>query len=405
VSTATFAYKVRDRSGSLIEGVLEGPNEQLVIDKLKEMGYTPVSVTLKTRSKLSSDLSIGSGKVDLKAVVVFTRQLATMLGSGLTILRALAILGAQTESKALAAVIVEMKADIERGLSLSQAIGRHPKVFPPVYLSMIRAGETGGVLDAVMVRLADTMEKQLELRGKIKSAMSYPVAVFFLVIIIVTAMLIFVVPMFEGMYENLGGKLPAPTRFLIALSDLLKKTFWIIGLGGVVGVYGFRRWKTTPSGRLRFDRTMLRVPVFGSLIHRTAIARFTRTLSSLMRSGVPIMEALDIVGETSGNAVVSEAVLAAKDRVRMGDSVSASLVGQEVFPPMVVQMMAVGEETGALDHMLEKIADFYDREVEATVDALTSLIEPLLMVFMGATVGGMVVALYLPMFQIINLVK
>ncbi len=401
----TFAYKVRDRSGSMIEGTLDGANEQLVIAKLREMGYVPVSVTARKRSVM--ELSVGGRgkKVALKDVVIFTRQLATMVNAGLTILRSLTILTEQTQSKALADVAREMTADIERGLSLSQAVARHPKVFPPVYLSMVRAGESGGALDTIMLRMADTLEKQLELKGKIKSAMSYPIAVSGIVVVIVSAMLMFVVPMFKKMYDDLGGTLPVPTRILVGISGMVTGYWWLLGLIGFGATFALRRWKATPAGRLRFDGFMLRMPVFGQLIHKTAVARFTRTFGSLIRSGVPIMESMDIVSETSGNAVMGAAVVNAKERVRVGEPVSAALGAYPVFPPMVVQMMAVGEETGVLDEMLEKIADFYDREVSATVDSLTSLIEPLLMVFMGVSVGGMVVSLYMPMFQIINLVK
>ena len=405
MSTTTYDYKVRDKSGRLIEGRLEAEDQQLVVAKLREMGYVPLSISASARSRLSMEIKLKREKVGLKDVAVFSRQLATMINSGLTILRALAILGEQTESTALAAIIIQLKTDIERGLSLSQAVARHPDVFPPVYLSMIRAGESGGVLDDVMMRLATTLEKQLELRGKIKSAMSYPIAVAGIVVIIVTAMLLFVVPMFEGMYRDLHGTLPLPTRVLIEASGLLTKVWWLLAILVVAGLFVFRRWVATPSGRLIFDHFKLRLPVFGLLMHKTSLARFTRTFASLTRSGVPIMESFDIVGQTSGNAVVSAAVADARDRIRLGESVASSLSGHDVFPAMVVQMIAVGEETGAMDEMLEKIADFYDREVEATVDSLTSLIEPLLMVFMGLSVGGMVVALYMPMFQIINLVK
>jgi type IV pilus assembly protein PilC len=270
---------------------------------------------------------------------------------------------------------------------------------------MVKSGETGGVLDDVMVRLATTLEKQMELRGKIKSAMTYPIAVAAIVVIICTAMLLFVVPMFEGMYRDLHGTLPLPTRVLIGVSDILTKVWWLVGLLGIGGALLFRRWVATPAGRLTFDRFKLRLPVFGPLIAKTSLARFSRTLASLMRSGVPIIESFDIVGQTSVSAVVEKAVFEARERVRLGESVSGALTGHDVFPPMVVQMIAVGEETGAIDELLEKIADFYDREVESTVSALTSLIEPLLMVFMGLAVGGMVIALYMPMFQVINLVK
>ena len=405
MATTTYAYKVRDRSGQLIEGQLEAQSEQLVVTKLREMGFVPVSVSAKTRSMLSTDVKVGRDKVGLKDIAVFSRQLATMMASGLSILRALAILAEQTESKALANVIGVMKADIERGLSLSEAIARHPRVFPAIYLSMIRSGESGGVLDEVLNRLATTLEKQLELRGKIKSAMSYPIAVAGIVVVIVTAMLMFVVPMFESMYNDLNGTLPLPTRILIGTSGVLTKVWWVVAAVIAVGFVFFRRWVASPSGRLAFDRFKLRLPVFGPLMHKTALARFSRTLASLMRSGVPIMEAFDIVGETAGNAVVGAAVADARERVRHGESVAGALSAHPVFPPMAVQMIAVGEESGAIDDLLERVADFYDQEVEATVGSLTSLIEPLLMVFMGVAVGGMVIALYMPMFKVIDLIK
>jgi type IV pilus assembly protein PilC len=403
--STTYAYKVRDRSGALLEGNLEADDERLVVDKLREMGYVPVSISARKASKLSLDINIGGGKASLKDVAIFSRQLATMINSGLTILRALAILAEQAPSKAVASTVATMREDIEHGLSLSQAVAKHPKVFPSVYLSMIRAGESGGSLDEVLLRLATTLEKQLELRGKIRSALAYPIAVGCLVVLIVSGMLIFVVPMFKGMDQNLGGTLPLPTRILVGISGVITKIWWLIGLVGVGGYFGFRRWAGTPEGRLTIDRFKLKAPVFGPLVHKSAIARFTRTFASLMRTGVPIMEALDIVSGTSGNAVVGAAVDEAKSKVRVGEPVSTALANGPVFPAMVTQMMAVGEETGALDEMLEKIADFYDREVSATVDALTSLLEPLLMVFMGASVGGMIIALYMPMFNIIKLVN
>jgi len=401
---ATYVYKVRDKAGRLVEGSLEAQSEQLVVSRLREMGYVPLSVARKARSPWTIDISLGQ-KSNLKDLVVFSRQLATMIDSGLSILRALSILAEQTESKSLAKIIGDMKVDIEQGLSFSQAVARQPKTFPPLYLAMVRAGEVGGVLDETMTRLAATLEKQLELRAKVKSAMTYPIVVAAIVVLIVTGMLLFVVPMFEGMYKDLGGKLPLPTQILINASQLMLHIWWLVAIVMVGGTVAFRRWIAKPEGRLRWDQFKLRVPIFGPLMAKSALARFARTLAALIRSGVPIMESLDIVGDTTGNAVISRALVAARERIRLGESVSTALTNDDVFPPMVVQMIAVGEETGALDHLLEKIADFYDAEVQATVDSLTSLIEPALMVFMGVSVGGMVIALYLPMFQLINLVK
>ena len=403
--TTTYAYKVRDKVGAIHKGSIEGHSEQLVVAKLRELGYVPVSVTAHGKSKLSADIGGGGGKIELRSVVIFSRQLATMVGAGLTLIRALGILADQTESKPLAAIISTMRGDIERGLSFSQAVSKHPKVFPNVYIAMVRSGEVGGMLDDVLLQLATMLEKQLELRRRVKSAMSYPMAVGGIILVIVSAMLIFIVPMFESMYNDLGGTLPLPTQMLISLSGFITSMWWLIALITVVTVIGLRRWKATPPGRMAFDRLKLRLPIAGVIVQKTALARFCQTLAALTRSGVSIMEALDIVADTAGNAVVAAAVMDARERVRVGESVSAALEGHPVFPAMVVQMMAVGEETGALDGMLDKIGEFYDSEVSATVDALTSLIEPLLMVVMGVTVGGMVVSLYMPMFKIINLVK
>ena len=405
--STTFAYRVRDKAGALHKGSIEGQSEQLVVAKLRELGYVPVSVTEVGKSKLTADVSVrrGGGKISLHAIVVFSRQLATMVSAGLTLIRALSILAEQTDCKPLAAVIDTMRGDIERGLSLSQAIAKHPKVFPGVYIAMVRSGETGGMLDMVLLQLATMLEKQLELRRKVKSAMSYPIAVGVIIVLVVSAMLLFIVPMFESMYADLGGTLPLPTRMLIGISDFLSRAWWVLALAGVGGVLWFKRWKMTPKGRLTFDRFKLRLPIAGEIARKTAIARFCQTLAALVRSGVTIMEALDIVADTAGNAVIAAAITEGRKRVGVGESVSTALMNASVFPPMVLQMMAVGEETGGIDEMLDKVGEFYDSEVSAMVDSLTSLIEPLLMVVMGATVGGMVVALYLPMFKIINLVK
>jgi len=343
--------------------------------------------------------------VKLKDVAVFSRQFATMINSGLSLLRALSILAEQTESKVLAAIANEVRLDVEKGSSLSAALAKHPKAFSRLYVAMVRAGEIGGVLDTVLVRLADTIEKQVELRRKVKSAMTYPAVVAFLVFAIVTAMLLFIIPMFQDLYSELGGTLPAPTQLLLNVSAFSRKFWWLIFAVEGGAVFAFRRWINSEDGRKRWDALKLRMPIFGPLVRKTALARFSRTLSALVRSGVPILESLDIVAETAGNHVVAEAVRDTQQAVKGGDPLARRLEEHPVFPPMVVQMMSVGEETGALDEMLDKIADFYDQEVEAAVDALTSLIEPLLIVVMGAAVGSMVIALYMPMFNIIKLIK
>jgi type IV pilus assembly protein PilC len=403
----TFQYKVRDRAGRTVQGELEAENETLVAGKLRSMGYTPISIEKRGSQGVFTEVKIPglTDRVKLKDVAVFSRQFATMINSGLALLRALAILAEQTENKELARIIGEVRIDVEKGSSLSAALSRHPKAFSRLYVSMVRSGEAGGTLDSVLLRLADTIEKQVELRRKIKSAMTYPIVVFVLVIMIATAMLVFIVPTFKNMYKDLGGTLPAPTRFLIAVSDAARTMFPFIIVGLILGAWGFRRWIKSDSGRARWDTVKLRFPVFGPLVRKTALSRFSRTLAALTRSGVPILESLDIVSITSGNHVVSVAIEDVQRAVKGGDSLARPLENHEVFPPMVVQMMAVGEETGALDEMLDKIADFYDQEISATVDALTSLIEPLLIIMMGIIVGGMIIALYLPMFNIIKLIK
>lgn len=403
----TFEYKVRDREGRVIQGSLDAENHDLVVNKLRQMGYTPINVERQEVSALKKELKIpGLGsRVGLKDVAVFSRQFATMINSGLTLLRAMNILAEQTENPALAKILTQVRLDIERGSSLSQALARHPKAFNRLYIAMVRAGEIGGMLDSVLLQLASTIEKQVELRRKIISAMTYPVAVLGLVLLIVTAMLIFVVPTFESLYADLDSPLPGPTKLLLAVSSFMTTFAPVIILAEVGMVVLFKRWIASEKGRAIWDSFKLKVPVFGKLVRKTALTRFARTLSSLLRAGVPILEALEITSETVGNAVVAKAVREVQVAVRQGEPMARPLAQHAVFPPMVVQMLAVGEETGAVDTMLDKVADFYDQEIEALVDALTSLLEPLLIVVLGGVVGGMVIALYMPMFNIINIIQ
>jgi type IV pilus assembly protein PilC len=400
----SFTYKVRDRQGKVLTGTLEAETVTLVAGKLRQMGYVPVSIESNEKKSLARDIKIPglSGRVKLKDVAIFSRQFATMISSGLTLLRALAILSDQATNKELARIVGEVRKDVERGIALSAAMAKHPKAFGRLYVAMVRSGEMGGSLDTVLTRLADTIEKQVELRRKVKSAMAYPIAVGAIVILIMIAMLIFVVPMFKEMFSQLDSKLPAPTLVLLTVSNVFKKFFPLVILGTGFGIWSLRKWANTPLGRRRLDVLKLKAPVFGTLAHKTVLARFARSLAALVRAGVPILDALEIVSETAGNTVVSDAVVHVQAAVKSGESLARPLESHPVFPPMVTQMIAVGEETGALDELLEKIADFYEAEVEATVDALTSLLEPLLIVVMGVCVGGMVVALYMPMFSIIG---
>jgi type IV pilus assembly protein PilC len=406
-TATTYAYKVRDKEGRLLQGALEADSTTLVANKLRSMGYVPVTIERQETSTLQKELKIPgiSDRVSQKDIAVFCRQFATMIDSGLSLIRALHILGEQTESKVLSGIIDEVRTDVEKGASLSQALGRHPKAFSRLFVAMVKAGETGGVLDQVLLQLADIIEKQVELKRKISSAMTYPVAVLCLVLAIVAAMLVFVVPQFRTMYSDLGGTLPLMTRGLLAVSAFTVKFSPLLVLAAIGAALLFRRWIGTEPGRARWDAFKLRVPIFGKLTHKTSMTRFARTLAVLLRSGVPILESLEITSETVNNHVVSVAVKDVQEAVKRGETIHQPLSRHDVFPPMVTQMLAVGEETGNVDVMLEKVADFYDQEVEATVNALTSLLEPLLIVVLGGAVGSMVISLYLPMFKIIELVK
>jgi type IV pilus assembly protein PilC len=328
-----------------------------------------------------------------------------MVNAGLPILRALAILSEQTESKELQKVLLATRLDIEQGASLSGAMARYPKAFNDLFIAMVKAGETGGVLDTVLLNLADMIENEVELRRKIKSAMTYPVVVVCLVVLIMSAMLLFVVPQFQTIYASLGSELPLPTRLLLSASKIMRTYWWLLIGASIGGSMALRRYKKTPAGRLQVDRVKLRAPVFGPLFQKVALARMASTFGMLLKAGVPILQALDIVKDTVNNKVISGALEEVKVSVREGDSIARPLAKHGVFPPMVVQMIAVGEETGGVDTMLEKVSEFYNSEVEATVEALTSLIEPLLIAFIGGAVGAAVIALYMPMFNIINVIK
>jgi type IV pilus assembly protein PilC len=400
----TFQYKVRDKAGNTVTGTLVADSELLVLQRLRELGYTPLEVG-KEKKGLNIEINLKRAKVKLKDLAVFSRQFATMINSGLPILRALAILSEQTPNKLLAETLTQCRNDVEQGASLSGAMQKHPKVFNDLYISMVKSGEMGGSLDSTLLKLAAMLEREVHLRGKIKSAMTYPVAVVGLVVLIMAAMLLFVVPQFKGIYEQLGGSLPLPTRVLISLSDAMK-SYWYITVGMFfLARFLLRRYKATENGRTQIDRLKLRVPVFGPLFHKTALSRFSSTLSMLLSAGVPILQALDIVSDTVNNKIVSKAVVDVQSSVREGESIAKPLSKHAIFPPMVVQMIAVGEETGQVDTMLTKVAQFYDQEVEASVDALTSLIEPLLIAIIGGFVGAAVIALYMPMFNIIKLIQ
>jgi type IV pilus assembly protein PilC len=401
----TFNYSVRDKTGKIVKGKLEGDNREAVSSKLRQMGYIILELDQQGGLAALNQIKIGTG-VKPKDVSIFARQFATMINAGLSLTKCLAILSQQTESAGLRDVINQVAKDVEAGQSLSDSMSKHPKVFPPIFINMVRAGETGGVLDEVLVRVADHFESELALKAKIKSAMTYPIAMGFLVLVILAAMMIFVVPVFEEMFSSMGGELPAMTQFLVDASDFLVSWRGVVSVVVVVALYfTFRFWSHTTSGKFIWDGAKLRMPIFGSMVRKMALARFTRTFGTLVSAGVPILSALDIVADTAGNEVVRRAVNRTRSAIKEGETIAKPLGESNVFPSMLVQMIAVGEETGALDAMLNKIADFYDEEVSVAVDGLTSLIEPLMMATLGLVVGAMVVALYLPMFNVITLVE
>jgi type IV pilus assembly protein PilC len=408
MATTTFDYKVRDRNGRLVSGQLDGDNLALVAAKLRDMGFAPVEIKPVKGMNLKAEINIPglSDRVKLKEVALMSRQLATMVSAGLTLVRALSVLSDQIESKPLREAMMQVRSDVEQGTLLSAALEKLPKIFPPLYISMVKAGEVGGSLDLVLLKLSTTLEKQVELRSKVRSAMAYPAIVMCLVVIIVTALMIFVVPIFSKLFASLGAKLPLPTRIVIGISNIVASVYLLVVIAAVVLIIvAFRRWIASPSGRAAWDRFKLKPPIFGPLVHKVALTRFTSTLASLLTAGVPIIESLDIVAANSGNQLVADAVRGAQDGVRQGQSLSSTLAQYEVMPIMVTQMIETGEESGALDEMLDKVAEFYDNEVNSTIQSLTSVLEPLLIVTMGCAIGFIVISMYLPMFDIYGIIQ
>jgi type IV pilus assembly protein PilC len=404
MATTTFKYSVRDKTGKIVNGRLEGESRDAVATKLRQMGYIILELDQDRLAQLNK-IQFGTS-VKTKDITIFSRQFATMINAGLSLTKCLSILGSQSESRELREIITQLGRDVEAGQSLSEAMSKHPKVFPPLFINMVRAGETGGVLDEVLLRVADHFESEAQLKGRVKSAMTYPVSMGALVLLVLIAMMIFVVPTFQKMFADMGGELPLPTQVLVAISEGARSWPGLVAVVVVAaGIFAFRWWINTESGRLIWDGAKLRMPIIGPLTRKSALARFTRTFGTLVSAGVPILSALDIVADTSGNEVVSRAVKKVRAAIKEGETIAKPLGESPVFPSMVVQMIAVGEETGALDAMLNKIADFYEEEVSAAVDALTSIIEPIMMATLGVIVGGIIIALYMPMFQVITLVK
>ena len=401
--TKTFDYEIVDAAGKRGKGTIEALNETAAAQALRQQGAVPLAITEQSAIGLRKELSIPglTGRTTLKDLSVFSRQFATLSNSGMSLLRSLAVLEDQAAKPGLRRAVGEVRTDIEGGLSLSAAMGKHDRIFPTLMVAMIRAGEAGGFLDDALERIATNFEKDAALRAKIKSALTYPVIVLMFSVLMIIGVLIFIVPIFQKMFAQLGGKLPLPTQIIVTASHTL---FWsgpltAIVVGGALAAFkqGLRR---SPALRLRFDRLKLKLPVFGQLFTKIAISRFSRNLGTLLGVGVPVLQALDVVGATTGNAVIAEAMSDLQASVRDGRPMSAPLHKHSVFPRMVTQMIEVGEESGQISQMLDKVADFYDREVDTAAESLTASIEPIMVVFMGAIVGSMVVCLYLPMFTI-----
>lgn len=402
---ATFAYKVRDRRGKVFTGNMDGENREVVASRLQEMDYFITSVSEKKKNLLFSNQTTLFQNIKLRDLTIFYRQFSTMVNAGLTLVNSLDILIEQVENKVLSDIIKIVKSDIEAGFTLSNAMAKHPQVFSELYISMVRAGEIGGVLDEILKKIADLMEKEFAIKQKIKSAMAYPSFVIGAAALMTIFMLTFILPQFVGVFAQFGGELPALTQFFVTLTYLFNKYWYIffMGIGGLIFV--FLAYIKTTNGKFNFDKFKLSAPVFGEINRKGAIARFTRIFGTLIKSGVPILEALSVSSNAIGNLVISKAVLDAKTKIKEGQSISGPLASSGVFPPMVTQMIMVGEESGELEEMLVNVANFYDQEVDRTVEKLTAIIEPLMMVFIGLTIGTMIIAMYLPIFNMVNLIQ
>jgi type IV pilus assembly protein PilC len=401
---ATYVFKAMDLTGAKATGEVDADSKQVVADQLKARGLIVLEIADKHSSK-EINLEIFN-RIKPTDLTVMTRQLSTMVSSGMTILRALYVLESQTENKMLAESITEVRKDVEAGLALSDAMERHPKVFNPLFVAMTRAGETGGMLESALLRIADQLEKDDALRRQVKSAMTYPMVVITFAGAILIGLVTFLVPVFIGVFKQFGGDLPLITKITVSLSNAITGYWWLLILAIAGGVYGFKRWKCSEKGRGQWDAFRLRIPFkIGDIVQKVSLARWSRTLSALVSAGVPLMQALDITAKTAGNRVVEDVMDSVIESVKQGGTIAEPLKAAPVFPGMVTQMVAVGEETGALDQMLSKIADFYEDQVEASVKSLTSILEPLMLVVVGGMVGFIVISMYLPLFKVYDQIR
>jgi type IV pilus assembly protein PilC len=386
------------KKGRKLKGEIEAADEKIALSQLKRRNLTIKKLKPKPKD-LFENVSFMQPRVTKKDIMVFTRQFSTMIDAGLPLVQGLSILAEQTENKTFRGILKQVSKDVESGATLAEALKKHPKIFDDLFVNLVAAGEVGGILDTILRRLAVFIEKAEKLKSQIKGAMTYPIVVVAIAIIVIAVILIFVIPVFEEMFSSFGKALPVPTQIVVNMSRFMKGNFHWVLLGAGVIVFAFKKYRDTKGGRKTTDSIALKLPIFGDLLKKTAVARFTRTLGTMIASGVPILDALEIVARTSGNVVLEEIILEVRGSIAEGQTIAEPLSENDIFPGMVIQMISVGEATGALDSMLEKIADFYDEEVDAAVAALTSMLEPLLMVFLGGAIGGLVIAMYLPIFQ------
>jgi len=392
-----YVWVAETKRGRKLKGEIDAANETIALNQLKKRNFKVRRLKPKPKDLLAS-ISFLKPKVTNKDIVIFTRQFSTMIDAGLPLVQGLTILAEQSENPTFKTILKEITKDVEGGSTLAEAMKKHPKVFDDLFVNLVAAGEVGGILDTILRRLSTFIEKAEKLKSQVKGALTYPAVVVGIAIIVIAVILVFVIPVFEDMFKSFGSALPAPTQLVVDMSRFLKGNIhWVIlAFGGLI--YGLKRYRRTASGKKQIDTLLLKLPIFGDLLKKTAVARFTRTLGTMIGSGVPILDALEIVARTAGNVVIEEIIYEVRSSIAEGQTIAEPLSENDVFPGMVIQMISVGEATGALDTMLEKIADFYDDEVDAAVAALTSMLEPLLMLFLGGAIGGLVIAMYLPIF-------
>jgi type IV pilus assembly protein PilC len=392
-----YVWVAETKRGRKLKGEIDAANESIALNQLKKRNFTVRKLKPKPKDLLAG-ISFLKPRVTNKDIVIFTRQFSTMIDAGLPLVQGLTILAEQTENPTFKSILKEITRDVEGGSTLAEAMKKHPKVFDDLFVNLVAAGEVGGILDTILRRLATFIEKAEKLKSQVKGALTYPAVVVGIAIIVIAVILVFVIPVFEDMFKSFGSALPTPTQLVVDMSRFLKGNIhWVI-LAFIPIIYGLKRYRNSASGKKQTDALLLKLPIFGDLLKKTAVARFTRTLGTMISSGVPILDALEIVARTAGNVIIEEIIMEVRASIAEGQTIAEPLSENDVFPGMVIQMISVGEATGALDSMLEKIADFYDEEVDAAVAALTSMLEPLLMLFLGGSIGGLVIAMYLPIF-------